>query len=168
MYVPLEHATRIIIRGHITASYAINTSSPKNKLAQNFLKFGRVLESTGELPIVEDSRKDKFWGAIQSKENPELLIGTNALGRLLMKLRVEYNSPYRYSLLCVPPPQVTNFCLLNQQISSIDERENLISNYLKNNISSPIDLHLNNGNKSIIVEFKDKPHIDIQPRLPLD
>lgn len=32
------------------------------KLACNWEKFGRLLTETGDLPIVEDSRRDAFWG----------------------------------------------------------------------------------------------------------
>jgi ribA/ribD-fused uncharacterized protein len=56
------------------------------KLTQNYEKFGSLLLRTGVKPIVEDSRKDDFWGAIPHPEGP-LLIGRNVLGRLLMELR---------------------------------------------------------------------------------
>ncbi|RYG21198.1 MAG: NADAR family protein, partial [Chitinophagaceae bacterium] len=35
------------------------------KLAQNFVSFGQILESTFNKQIVEDSNKDPFWGAIK-------------------------------------------------------------------------------------------------------
>ena len=49
----------------------------------------RVLDATGELPIVELSYKDGFWGA-----RPEngVLAGVNMLGRLWMALRELYRS----------------------------------------------------------------------------
>ena len=59
------------------------------KLAQNRDNFGELLLSTGDAPIVEDSRKDDFWGA---KRVNGLLVGINALGRLLMELREELKS----------------------------------------------------------------------------
>ena len=52
------------------------------KLAQNFIKFGMALEETYSKFIVEDSSKDDFWGAIRQKDNKEMLVGINALGRL--------------------------------------------------------------------------------------
>lgn len=61
----------------------------KVKLAQNFLKFGLLLESTYSKPIVEYSTKDEFWGAKPNKDS-KTLTGINALGRLLMELRADY------------------------------------------------------------------------------
>ena len=55
------------------------------KLAQNWDKFSEALLETGDMPIVEHSRRDDFWGA--KPIDSETLIGTNALGRLLMELR---------------------------------------------------------------------------------
>ena len=55
------------------------------KLAQNWEKFGAVLLETGDLPIVEHSRRDEFWGA--KPVDAQTLVGVNALGRLLMELR---------------------------------------------------------------------------------
>ena len=100
------------------------------KLAQNFISFGQLIESTHDKPIVEDSSKDAFWGTIRDKEDYKMMKGVNALGRLLMKLRQEYNSPYRYSLLFVPPPPIDFFCLYGEPIKVVDERDNFVS-YLK-------------------------------------
>ncbi|MFH1598103.1 MAG: NADAR family protein, partial [Patescibacteria group bacterium] len=60
------------------------------KLAQNFIKFGELLESTDSKPIVEESRFDKFWGA--KKVEDDTLEGKNILGKLLMEVREEYYS----------------------------------------------------------------------------
>jgi ribA/ribD-fused uncharacterized protein len=62
------------------------------KLASNREKFGALLDSTGEKMIVEDCRADRFWGAMRSKQNPEILEGENQLGKLLVKLREFYRS----------------------------------------------------------------------------
>ncbi|MBN1182187.1 MAG: NADAR family protein [Bacteroidales bacterium] len=97
------------------------------KLAQNFVTFGRLLETTGDKPIVEDSAKDKFWGAIKDKQNDNHLIGVNALGRLLMKLRQEYNSEKRFDLLFVEPLTIPNFIFYHNQIQEIDERQNFLN-----------------------------------------
>lgn len=56
------------------------------KLWCNPRTFGSVIKSTGDLPIVEKSRKDDFWGA---KENGGVLVGSNVLGKLLTLLRDE-------------------------------------------------------------------------------
>ena len=57
------------------------------KLVQNPRTFEAVLEETRDLPIVEHSRRDRFWGAVAL--NDEELEGQNVLGRLLMELRQE-------------------------------------------------------------------------------
>lgn len=92
------------------------------KLAQNFLKFGLLLESTHNKPIVELSFKDDFWGAFQSSNDKGVLIGTNALGRLLMELRDEYNSENRFKLLQVSSKPIENTLLFNKKIIDVDER----------------------------------------------
>lgn len=107
------------------------------KLAQNFISFGKLLESTHDKPIVEDSSKDPFWGAMRDKENPNQLTGVNALGRLLMKLRQDYNSPNRFSLLYVEPLSIPNFCLYGRPIGEVDERETFL-NYLNQLWGKPI------------------------------
>ncbi|NLM00402.1 MAG: NADAR family protein [Treponema sp.] len=102
------------------------------KLAQNFFEFGKLLESTFDKPIVEDSSKDDFWGAIRDKQDENILIGTNALGRLLMELRQFYNEKrYSYEMFVVEPLNISNFTLLGQKIDTIDERENFISSIKK-------------------------------------
>ena len=57
------------------------------KLAQHWGRFSRLLFSTGGRPIVERSRKDDFWGAKLSPDEPDVLVGRNVLGRLLDDLR---------------------------------------------------------------------------------
>lgn len=101
------------------------------KLAQNFLTFGQLLESTCEKSIVEESSKDAFWGAIVDKKDSSILVGVNALGRLLMKLRQEYNSANRYDLLFVEPLNIPNFVLFDEQIQAVDERQHFIDNLQK-------------------------------------
>jgi ribA/ribD-fused uncharacterized protein len=56
------------------------------KLALHWKEFGGALPRTGDRPIVEQSRKDPFWGAIPD-QNDRVLKGTNVLGRLLMEVR---------------------------------------------------------------------------------
>ena len=47
--------------------------------------FGRTLKETGNLPIVEISSQDDFWGCLQKPG--QRLVGENYLGRLLMRVR---------------------------------------------------------------------------------
>jgi len=104
----------------------------KVKLAQNFFEFGKLLESTFDKPIVEDSSKDDFWGAIRDKQDENILKGTNALGRLLMELRQFYNEKrYTYEMFVVEPLNIPNFTLFGQKIDTIDERETFISTIKK-------------------------------------
>lgn len=58
------------------------------KCIQNYNKFGELLETTGNLPIVEKSHKDTFWGAKPSPDGK--LYGKNVLGKLLSELRDDY------------------------------------------------------------------------------
>ncbi len=89
------------------------------KLAQNWYAFSELLESTGESPIVEQSRNDDFWGA--KPVDSDTLIGVNALGRLLMELREKVKEEHRDSLLCVKPLPMPNFLLYGTEIAEIDE-----------------------------------------------
>jgi ribA/ribD-fused uncharacterized protein len=55
------------------------------KLAQSQSRFGLALRETDGLEIIEQSRHDRFWGAVP--DGADLLSGENTLGRLLMELR---------------------------------------------------------------------------------
>lgn len=87
------------------------------KLAQNWEKFSKELLSTGDLPIVEDSNKDSFWGA---KLEYDTFIGVNALGRLLMELRELIRVHDKEFFLQVPPVEIKDFLLLGKQINIVD------------------------------------------------
>ena len=87
------------------------------KLAQNSVTFSELLSRTGGRPIVEDSRRDDFWGA-KSKE-PETLVGMNVLGRLLMELRQQLREQAPSGLLTVEPPPLQDFLLKGSIISSV-------------------------------------------------
>lgn len=86
------------------------------KLVQNWSSFGELLVETGDRPIVEDSRKDDFWGAIPQQGGA--LVGRNVLGRLLMELRdrLRVNPD---SLKVVEPVRLPHFLLLNHKIPTI-------------------------------------------------
>ncbi len=87
------------------------------KLVQNWDKFSRLLLETGDLPIVEDSRKDDFWGA--KPEDEETLTGINVLGRLLMQLREQVKSGEMSSQAIVKPLAIPEFLLYGQEIRPI-------------------------------------------------
>lgn len=87
------------------------------KLAQNWATFSELLLRTGDYAIVEESRKDDFWGAKVLAENT--LVGMNVLGRLLMELREAIKSGGRDRFLCVKPPGIPDFILLGRPIEII-------------------------------------------------
>jgi ribA/ribD-fused uncharacterized protein len=90
------------------------------KRAQNLEPFYWLLESTGEEPIVEQSRRDRFWGAVADADG--VLRGQNHLGRMLMRLRDDARSRWqtgRDSLQVVEPLAIPNFKLLGQDIETV-------------------------------------------------
>jgi ribA/ribD-fused uncharacterized protein len=90
------------------------------KLAQNFTMFGEILKSTGEKIIVEDSRKNAFWGAIRDKNNNNFLVGSNVLGQLLMELRKFYlQNKDKLVVFRVEPPKIPDFKLIGHDIGTI-------------------------------------------------
>jgi type I restriction enzyme S subunit len=88
------------------------------KLAMHWTKFSELLLSTGDRPIVEDSRKDDFWGAMLTSGTT--LIGMNVLGRLLMELREEIKQGKE--LRRVEPPSIPEFLLFDEAIGVVDFR----------------------------------------------
>lgn len=85
------------------------------KLANNWNSFSELLLSTGERPIVEESRKDDFWGA-KVVDDGDTLVGMNVLGRLLMELREQVKQQGRDVALDVAPPDIPRFLLFGQPI----------------------------------------------------
>ncbi len=94
----------------------------RQKLAQNWEKFSRLLLSTKDLPIVEDSRKDDFWGAKATGNNT--YVGMNVLGRLLMELREEIKQGK--DLKSVMNPPISMFLLFGQPIASDNQQQDRI------------------------------------------
>ncbi|WP_204886468.1 NADAR domain-containing protein [Parvibaculum sedimenti] len=87
------------------------------KLAQNWREFGRLLLATGDRPIVEQSRKDDFWGAKVAEDGS--LVGMNVLGRLLMELREQMKGDEAESLRVIEPLAIPEFLLFRQPIEAI-------------------------------------------------
>jgi type I restriction enzyme S subunit len=88
------------------------------KLLQNWSRFSALLEDTGDRPIVEHSRRDRYWGAVAL--NDEELEGQNVLGRLLMELREiarELEGPHGLSPLL--PLDIPEFLLLGDPIPAL-------------------------------------------------
>jgi ribA/ribD-fused uncharacterized protein len=95
------------------------------KLACNYENFGHLLFATGARPIVEESRKDSFWGAQPTPEG--VLVGANVLGRLLMELREELRLTSDDSLRYVVPLPIKEFILYGQSISPVATSRSRIS-----------------------------------------
>ncbi len=91
------------------------------KLAQNWDSFSKLLLQTGDSPIVEQSRRDDFWGALPVGE--QTLVGMNVLGRLLMELRESIQTEVRSKLLRVEPLPIRYFLLGGRPIESVAARE---------------------------------------------
>ncbi|MEC4766349.1 NADAR family protein [Halomonas sp. CUBES01] len=89
------------------------------KLAQNYEEFGRLLLATFDQPIVEQSRKDDFWGAKLGDEAGDILVGQNVLGRLLMELREKLKGDTDSALKTVPPLGIPDFVLLDKPIETV-------------------------------------------------
>lgn len=88
------------------------------KLAQNYSKFGDLLLSTGDKPIVEQSRNDDYWGA-KVVDGDMTLIGQNVLGRLLMELRERLRQDDKSQLLIVDPLSIPDFLLFGNPIEVV-------------------------------------------------
>jgi ribA/ribD-fused uncharacterized protein len=93
------------------------------KLSQNLFGFGRLLESTGDKPIIELSHNDQFWGTTDHQDGT--LQGQNVLGKLLMKLREDYRQgldDFKNKLVFVEPPEIDNFFLLGEPILPVGRK----------------------------------------------
>lgn len=93
------------------------------KLAQNWREFGRLLLATGDRPIVEQSRKDDFWGAKVAEDST--LVGMNVLGRLLMELREQLKGDEAESLRFIEPLPIAEFLLFGQPIEAVHAAPNV-------------------------------------------
>lgn len=89
------------------------------KLIQNWDKFSNLLLETGDLQIVEDSRKDDFWGA-KPMDN-KTLIGANVLGRLLMQLREQVKNEVITRKSIINPLPIVDFSLYGLKINPISK-----------------------------------------------
>lgn len=59
------------------------------KIACNMLEMKRLMRRCNG-KVVENSHKDRFWGAVGLKENPEILEGENRLGKIWDKIIKEF------------------------------------------------------------------------------
>ncbi|MEA5490217.1 MULTISPECIES: NADAR family protein [Pseudanabaena] len=124
------------------------------KLVQNWEKFSELLLETGDLPIVEDSRKDDFWGA--KPEDEEILTGANVLGRLLMQVREQIKTGEITSETIVKPLPIQNFLLYGQEISSVSAN----SEYHLDNYRDLLDFNKVNNQPDSEVVLPDAPMLE--------
>jgi len=92
------------------------------KLSQHLDTFGGLLWSTDRRPIVEESRKDNFWGSRPTRDG-SCLVGSNVLGKLLMELREEFRESgfrsSRWSTVVESPRNVPGFRLMGERIGVV-------------------------------------------------
>lgn len=81
-------------------------------------RFYDLLLATGDEPIVENSRKDRFWGAVPEPDGT--LVGKNVLGRLLMELRDDVRREQLALSNPLVPPAISDFLLLGTSVASIE------------------------------------------------
>ncbi|MBM3396650.1 MAG: NADAR family protein, partial [Betaproteobacteria bacterium] len=91
------------------------------KLAQNWATFSDLLLLTGDRPIVEESRRDDFWGARPVDE--QTLVGMNVLGRLLMELRDAVKAQGPAGFQAVEPLDIPEFLFLGLPIGTLGAHE---------------------------------------------
>jgi ribA/ribD-fused uncharacterized protein len=87
------------------------------KTAQHFGRVAQLLRATEGRAIVERSRRDPFWGAIEGPDGT--LRGRNELGRLWMELRDEVGAAGPDGFETVEPLAIPGFLLLGQQIEAV-------------------------------------------------
>ena len=90
--------------------------SLRAKLACNSAAFGALLLETEGRTIVENSSRDAYWGALSDKTDPDILVGRNVLGRMLVLLRQLVEERGAQALQAVPPLLIPNFLLYGEQI----------------------------------------------------
>lgn len=126
------------------------------KLAQHWDRFGKLLLSTDDRFIVEESHRDQFWGA--KPIDAEALVGFNILGQLLTHLRERLKSPSAENLKVVFPLFLPQFFLMDKPIEPIKahgswiiQNENIyIDQPIEEKQSSPEEKNMISYNQSVI------------------
>ncbi len=76
-----------------------------------------VLEDGKQAVLVEQSRRDDYWGAKVADDG--MLVGMNVLGRLLMELRAHLSADTSTTLRVVEPPPISEFLLFAKPIETV-------------------------------------------------
>lgn len=105
--------------------------SVRAKLLSNYEGFKSILLKSKNKIIVEESRRDSFWGAKRQENNK--LIGVNVLGRILMELREELKQEKEIDVL--GKLNIPNFCFLGEEIKPV-YKKNLADDLAKKNKQS--------------------------------
>lgn len=87
------------------------------KLAQHYSSISQLLIETGNCAIVEKSRHDPFWGAVENEKG--VLLGNNQLGKLWMEIRELLKTSSCHEIMIVEPLAIPNFLLLGQPINTV-------------------------------------------------
>ena len=95
------------------------------KLHAYWDKFGQLLLATGSLPIVEESHKDRFWGAVAVRGNNDVLEGENTLGHLLTRLRSHVTEGRRPNIDELPTSGMTLLGLPPRSVDPAPETEQM-------------------------------------------
>jgi ribA/ribD-fused uncharacterized protein len=74
----------------------------------------RMINKTHNKPIVDVSTKDKFWGAVPLRKNPDYLVGINVLGQIWMKIRNDH-----FHQLTINPLEINDFTLCGNPIEAV-------------------------------------------------
>jgi ribA/ribD-fused uncharacterized protein len=90
------------------------------KLASYPRRMAALVRWSGKGPLVEQSKKDREWGAVLEADN--ILRGENLLGRLWGEIRDEVRAKFdanqERELLMVPPPNVEGLTLLGRPLEA--------------------------------------------------
>ncbi|HCA5050126.1 TPA: NADAR family protein [Acinetobacter baumannii] len=97
--------------------------SVRAKLMCNFEKFSAELLASENRIIVEESRRDNFWGAKRVESGH--LVGVNVLGRILMELRDLIKEKSVPDILY--PLNIENFNLYGEPIEAIHKQDKLFN-----------------------------------------
>ena len=91
------------------------------KLAQHYDAFGTLLDGTGKKTILETSPDGDLWGGMPSrvKSKPNILVGSNAFGKMLTLLREEYRAKPKKQFMAVEPLAIDDFLLLGKRIERV-------------------------------------------------
>ena len=89
------------------------------KLVQHRKKFGALLLSTAEKPIVEESHKTDFWAAKAIAKDANQLEGENNLGILLVALREEFRALKLTDDYVVAPLSIPSFTLMGNPVPTV-------------------------------------------------